>query len=191
MHRKGQDCKDWVLDEVKQNRFHLELCRALPNTFDDTPEGQLTDQQVRERWQNKPEKALKHIMQWHEGEIALVGGSWRGAVGNPPSDKLQHIQFSWDKASWKDGGALQPAVGGEARTNRVFKFAEKEDEDADYYVREGNCINLPMLFLAGMREFSAFDLYSYYNSLELIAVKRPHPESSGSKQSRAARHKSH
>ena len=113
-----------------------------------------------------------------------MGGSWRGAVGNPPSDKLQHIQFSWDKAGWKDGGALQPAVGGEARTNRVFAFAKKEDE-------EGNCINLPMLFLAGLREFSSFDLYKYYSSLELIAVKRPHPKSRGSKQSRAAKRKSH
>ena len=163
----------------------------MPNTFSDKPKYQLTDQQMRQWWENDPEYLLKHIMQRHEGEIALVGGSWRGAVGNPPSDKLQHIQFSWDKAGWKDGGALQPAVGGKARTHRVFSFATKEDEDADYYVREGPCISLPMLFSAGMREFSAFDLYSYYNSLELIAVKRPHPESSGSKQSRAARHKSH
>ena len=72
-----------------------------------------------------------------------MGGSWNGARGSPPTElvessaKLQHIQFSLEKAGWKNGGALQPAVGGEARTNRVFAFAKKKDEDADYYVREG------------------------------------------------------
>ena len=160
------------------------------------PERSLSDNQVKEWWANNYVEMLKHTMPLHEGEIAMMGGSWNGARGSPPTElvessaKLQHIQFSLEKAGWKNGGALQPAVGGEALRNRVFAFAEQEDEDADYYVREGNFINLPMLFLAGLREFSAFDLHKYYSSLELIAVKRPHPESRGSKHNRAAKRKS-
>ena len=190
-------CKDKVLEEVNRDWVNLKLCRNLPNTFDPKLERSLSDNQVKEWWANNYVKMLKHTMQLHEGEIAMMGGSWNGARGSPPTElvessaKLQHIQFSFEQAGWMNGGALQPAVGGEALRNRVFAFAEQEDEDADYYVREGPCISLPMLFLAGMRKFSAFDLYSYYDSLELIAVKRPHPESSGSKQSRVARHKRH
>ena len=66
--------------------------------------------------------------------------------------------------------------------NRVLQLRH----DGSWQYRAGSAITLPHVFLYLGREYTAAELYGYYNTLETLAVKRPRPWSNPVRQAAAA-----
>ena len=99
-----------------------------------------------------------------------------------------------DKAKGKDkgkeqpavGSTGQPAVGGEPAVGgkgaqlvqaRGLPFTSNIlnwKEDGTWQYRTGTCLSLPHVFAKCGPEFTAAQLYAYYNVCRPIASKRPH-----------------
>ena len=68
--------------------------------------------------------------------------------------------------------------------NRVLQLRH----DGSWQYRAGIAITLPHLFLHLGREYTAAELYGYFNTLETLAVKRPRPWTNPLRQAAAAQH---
>ena len=85
------------------------------------------------------------------------------------------------------GGKGKPAVGGKSQSvaARGLPFESsilKIEQGGTWEFRSGTCMSLACLFDTCGREFTAAQLYAYYNRCSLIASKRPHAWSSPARQ---------
>ena len=87
-------------------------------------------------------------------------------------------------AQLADGSQGQEADCEYVFRNRVLQLRR----DGSWQYRTGIAISLPHLFcsLGREREYTAAELYGYYNTLETLAVKRPRPWTNPVRQAAAA-----
>ena len=150
---------------------------------------------------NDPHKdLLHHLFQIHAAELRSVGkGTWTKHHGQPP-EPLFHPQFSVteeeknEMLSYKKGmhtgkgkgKGKRPASGGKghchSETPMWDRFGYPNFQSRilsiqthnTFWVWEGSVMSLPRLMHCLGTAHSVADIYSYWNSLNIIATHRPH-----------------
>jgi hypothetical protein len=154
------------------------LCSCLPDIDTGEP---IDPQDFDLRWQSDAATLFWHLFKKHEGEIAEVYGEWsEPKTGQPLAALVESFDDPQFVLEWCRGQASDlrvgpwPAFGG-VGGNRVVTVTVRTIDGIDvptYRTREAWVVTLPRLFLHLGHCYSAQELYRFYSSLELLAVKR-------------------
>ena len=146
-------------------------------------------------------KYVKHILNWHDGEVRLLGNSmweefpeWCDRNFTVFHPHFWHYQFMkdgetrawlyWRKTSrWRDED-LRPsdvewimAKEGNETTYLRFVPAAGGEPEGTWYVKQGNIVTLSEMFRFGCEVCTCYDIYRTFVHLPIFVYKRIHSAS--------------
>ena len=185
-------CTFHQIERALANGSLRKLVKVLPDTDDI---GQpMAAQTFRSRWQGSAKEVLKHLWKQTEGEVAELDGGWQPCWGDRPEDGVFFAQqFSLDATQWvnKGKGMFKSADGDYSTRAISFRPGDYPAKGRyTYAFRRAWVITWPKLMFKLGDDFTAAELWGYYKSLPLLAVRRQHSWASELRQAAARyRHK--
>ena len=144
------------------------------------------------------EQFVKHLLNFHDGEVRFVGPNWWEEV---PEHGLNHTRY-WHSQTmrtektrrwcWQShGGGLEKGspwkerhlywrdvrwlMQEEGNETLLMKYCPATGGRPDsWHIRQGNCITLGELFNHGADKCSCWDLYRTWTNLDIFVHKKPH-----------------
>ena len=197
--RAGHRLIDWLRSADGDSPRTRTFLGVLPDTdFSGRP---IYPEDFQTRWGGDSTALIKHLFKKHEGEIAEVRGEWMPWYGEPPSSgPMFHPQFATSEPQWvqlsamwngdvkskgkrkgsqsADGDTSNRGKGSKSAdgdmSNLVISFRENVPPGYDFAFRKASVVTLPALMLHLSDRFCAADLYAFYCSCRLLAIRRQH-----------------
>ena len=131
---------------------------------------------IRDRWHSNAEDVLKHLWKSTEGEVAELRGTWEPRHGQWPTegDEFYHQQFALDEQQWKSKGSGKSADGDWSNRAISFRPSDVGALGHRYAYRRAMVITFPVLMEKLGDKYTARELWAFYKSLCLLAVRRKH-----------------
>ena len=170
-------CTFHEIERALANGSLRKLVQVLPDTDDI---GQpMAAQTFRSRWQGSAKEVLKHLWKQTEGELAELDGRWQPCWGDPPQDGVFFAhQFAIDGTQWANKGrGMFKSADGDYSTRAISFRPSLFSWPADggtYAFRRAWVVTWPKLMFTLGNDFTAAELWAFYKSLPLLAVRRQH-----------------